>query len=86
MVGYDPRNRKKYCDLFCNYCEGLIIKECVMNNQGYSMNMLRAQCMAQGKLLTDFVPRSEHWCEHIVLTPEILGGTNFPVYDPETVH
>lgn len=86
MVGYNAKKRKKYCDLFCYNCEGFGLKECLFNQNGHHMRLLRAICMAEQKFLFEFEPREGFWAEHVVLTPQIVGSYVFPFYPMETVH
>lgn len=94
MVAINAKTGKKYCDLFCYVCEGYFITECLLANSGLNMRMLMAICFGNHKLFTENTPRRGYWCDHTVLTSEIVDNMQFPTYLikrrtgnlPETCH
>ena len=88
MVGFNSKKQLKYCDLQCYACEGFMLKECLMNSDGYHMRMLMILLRGNGTLLDTFKAKG-FWATHRVVDAKILGlpeKAEFPVYKYETEH
>jgi hypothetical protein len=80
MIALNAKTGKKYCDLFCYMCEGYSMTECLLASSGLNMRLLMAICLGNHVLFSTNKPRVGYWCEHIVLTPEIVDNQKFPDY------
>lgn len=87
MVGYNPKARKKYCDLQCYNCDGFWQKECLLNGEGNHMRLLRTVCLGEHRLISTYTPRDDtYWKDNFCLSAKLIGNKDFPNYHGELEH